>query len=88
METRLNDTPYPRDDFFYFTPMLSWDYSRKTGRKINLMYSTSINTPSLSQLLPVVNNLNPLNIYFGNPELSPEYSHRIMAHWLIFDQFS
>jgi hypothetical protein len=88
METRLNDTPYPRADFFYFTPMLSWDYSRKTGRKINLMYSTSINTPSVSQLLPVVNNLNPLNIYFGNPELSPEYSHRIMAHWLIFDQFS
>lgn len=88
METSLNDTPYPVSDLFYFTPMLSWDYSRKTGRKINLMYSSSINTPSASQLLPVVNNLNPLNIYYGNPGLIPEYSHRIMAHWLIFDQFS
>lgn len=88
METRLNDTPYPRSDFIYFTPMLSWDYSRKTGRKINLMYTSSIHTPSVNQLLPVVNNLNPLNIYYGNPQLSPEYSHRIMAHWLIFDQFS
>jgi hypothetical protein len=88
METSLNDTPYPVSDLFYFTPMLSWDYSRKTGRKINLMYNSSINTPSASQLLPVVNNLNPLNIYYGNPGLIPEYSHRIMAHWLIFDQFS
>ena len=88
METSLNDTPYPESDLLYFTPMLSWDYSRKTGRKINLMYGSSIHTPSVSQLLPIVNNLNPLNIYYGNPTLKPEYSHRIMAHWLIFDQFS
>lgn len=88
IETNLNDDPYPRSEFVYLTPMLSWDYSRKSGRKINLMYNSSINTPTVNQLLPVVNNLNPLNIYYGNPELSPEYSHRIMAHWLIFDQFS
>jgi len=88
METSLDDTPYPQAELFYITPMVSWDYSRKTGRKINLMYSSSVNTPSVNQLLPVVNNLNPLNIYYGNPELLPEYSHRIMAHWLIFDQFS
>jgi hypothetical protein len=88
METSLNETPYPRSEFIYFTPMLSWDYSPKTGRKVNLMYNSSINTPTVNQLLPVVNNLNPLNIYYGNPDLSPEYNHRIMAHWLIFDQFS
>jgi len=88
MATSLNGNSYPREEFVYFTPMLSWDYSWKTGRKINLYYNSYINTPAASQLLPVVNNLNPLNIFYGNPRLSPEYYHRLMAHWLIFDQFS
>lgn len=88
METSLDNAAYPREDIFYFTPMFSWDYTRKTGRKINLMYNTSIHTPSVSQLLPVVNHLNPLYLYYGNPGLGPEYHHQFMAHWLIFDQFS
>ncbi|MGW8313958.1 MAG: outer membrane beta-barrel protein [Bacteroidales bacterium] len=88
METVLNELPYPESDLFHVTPMLSWDYSRMSGRKISLTYSSAILTPAVPQLLPVVNNLNPLNIYYGNPGLTPEYSHRIMAHWLIFDQFS
>ncbi len=88
LETSLDDVPYPKSEHFYITPMVSWDYSRTTGRKINLMYNSSVNTPTVNQLLPLVNNLNPLNLYYGNPELSPEFSHRFMAHWLIFDQFS
>ena len=88
LETSLNDVAYPRTNHFYLTPMVSWDYSRTTGRKINFMYNSSVNTPTVNQLLPVVNKLNPLNIYYGNPQLSPEFSHRFMAHWLIFDQFS
>ncbi len=88
METILNELPYPESDFFYVIPMLTWDFSRMTGRKISLTYSSAMETPTVSQLIPVVNNLNPLNIYYGNPGLTPEYSQRIMAHWLIFDQFS
>lgn len=88
MDTNLNEIPYPRANFFYFTPTVSWDYSKKPGRKVNLLYSSSVNTPSVNQLLPVVNNLNPLAIYYGNPALNPEFNHQIMAHWLIFDQFS
>jgi len=88
METSLNEIGYPRSDYFYFTPTASWDYSRKTGRKVNIFYSSSVSTPSVNQLLPVVNNLNPLSIYYGNPALKPEFNHRAMVHWLIFDQFS
>lgn len=88
METRLNETAYPRANHFYITPTISWDYSRKTGRKFNVYYETSVNTPSVNQLLPVVNNLNPLALYYGNPVLTPEFNHSAMVHWLIFDQFS
>ena len=37
---------------------------------------SSVNTPSITQLLPVVNNINSLSLYYGNPNLNPEFSHR------------
>jgi hypothetical protein len=88
MENSLNGLAYPEADLRYFIPSFSWDYSASAGRKFNVYYSSSVNTPTVNQLLPVVNNLNPLNIYYGNPSLRPEYSHNLMVHWLIFDQFS
>lgn len=88
MGTSLNKEPYPSSQLLCFTPTLSWDYAAKTGRKINLHYSSLVNTPTVNQLLPVANTLNPLNIYYGNHMLTPEYYHTIVAHWLIFDQFS
>lgn len=84
----LNGEAYPERGLSYFVPSLSWDYSATTGRKLNLYYSSSVNIPTVNQLLPVVNTLNPLNIYYGNPALRPEYKHSLMVHWLIFDQFS
>ncbi|MCK5068854.1 MAG: outer membrane beta-barrel protein [Bacteroidales bacterium] len=88
LENSLNQVPYPESALRYFTPTFSWDYSAAAGRKFNIYYSSSVNTPTVSQLLPVVNYLNPLNIYYGNPSLAPEYKHNLMVHWLIFDQFS
>jgi hypothetical protein len=84
----LNGETYPERGLSYFVPSLSWDYSAATGRKLNLYYSSSVNIPTVNQLMPVVNTLNPLNIYYGNPALRPEYKHSLMVHWLIFDQFS
>jgi hypothetical protein len=88
LENSLNQVPYPEVALRYFTPTFSWDYSAAAGRKFNIYYSSSVNTPTVNQLLPVVNYLNPLNIYYGNPSLAPEYNHNLMVHWLIFDQFS
>ena len=88
LENTLNGIAYPKADLRYFVPTISWDYSASAGRKFNVYYSSSVNTPTVNQLLPVVNNLNPLNIYYGNPSLRPEYNHTAMIHWLIFDQFS
>jgi hypothetical protein len=88
LEYSLNEGTYPKASLNYFVPTFSWDYSASAGRKFNVYYSSSVNTPTVNQLLPVVNMLNPLNIYSGNPDLRPEYSHTAMIHWLIFDQFS
>ncbi|HEV7350384.1 outer membrane beta-barrel protein [Telluribacter sp.] len=47
----------------------------KTSR-ISLNYTTSVREPTINQLQPVVSRYDPLNLYIGNPELRPEYSHR------------
>jgi len=88
LENSLHELSYPEAELRYFTPTFSWDYSASSGRKFNVYFASMLNTPTVNQLLPVVNYLNPLNIYYGNPSLNPEYSHTANIHWLIFDQFS
>ncbi len=75
-------------DYKYFQPGLSWAYRYKPGRRLALRYSTRINTPSANQLLPVVNNFNPLFLFYGNRDLNPEFTQSASASWWIFDQFS
>ncbi|MXX34027.1 MAG: TonB-dependent receptor [Gemmatimonadetes bacterium] len=60
----------------------------KEGHNLSVGYSTSSREPSLTQLQPFVNNTDPLNIYTGNPNLQPEYTHSMKADYRFFDQFS
>ena len=60
----------------------------KEGHNLSFGYSTASREPSLTQLQPFVNNTDPLNIYTGNPNLEPEYTHSVKADYRFFDQFS
>ncbi len=88
LETTLNGENGNKRDFFYFTPYARYEYRYRSGRSIRATYSSFINTPSASHLLPVVDNTNPLAIYYGNPDLKPEYLHQVDLNWHVFDQFS
>jgi hypothetical protein len=44
---------------------------------IRIFYRASTNAPSVTQLQDVLNNLNPLLVSTGNPELKQQFSHRI-----------
>ena len=72
----------------YFTPLFSWHYEYSTGRQLGVSFGSSVNSPNANQLLPVVNNINPLQLYKGNSYLKPEYSHDLRFNWIFFDQFS
>jgi len=74
--------------YIYLTPSINYEYEYKTGRRINLLYYSDVETPGADQLLPVVNKLNVLSTFRGNPDLKPEYNHSANANWWIFDQFS
>jgi hypothetical protein len=86
--TILNKDTGARQSYFFLNPRLSWEYEYRTGRRLMIDYSTNVNTPSINQLLPVVNNINSLSLFYGNRDLKPEYVHSGRAMWMLFDQFS
>lgn len=81
------DTTF-RKEFINALPFARFRYEFRQGRNFRLNYSTSVNAPSITQLQPVIDNSNPLNIYAGNPELQAEYAHNLGGALVIFDQFS
>jgi len=88
LENTLSNSTLGSKSYINLLPYFMYEYEYQTGRRLMATYSSSVNLPTVTQLLPVVNNLNPLAIYYGNPNLKPEIRHRMNAHWLIFDQFS
>lgn len=86
--TILNGTEGDDMDYFFLTPRASWEYEYRSGRRFSVSYSSSVISPRAAQLLPVVNNLNPLSLFIGNRDLRPEYVHSGQAQWWLFDQFS
>lgn len=55
------------------------------AKRLNFDYDTDLNAPSIRQLQPVIDNSDPLNVYVGNPELRPEFTHRFRVNFLTFD---
>lgn len=77
-ETTKGLTSRPYDDFrwnFAPTAMLWWEMSENANGRI--FYRGNSSQPSTSQLMPVPDNTDPLNISFGNPALTPYFSHSL-----------
>ncbi len=62
-------------------PQATFNYRFEQGRNIRLMYRTSTDAPSISQLQNVIDNRNPLFLKTGNPELSQAYSHNVTVRY-------
>ncbi len=84
----LNSQSLQDNRQWYFLPGFSWDYDLGTGKRLSMNYQSSVNAPTASQLLPTINNTNPLQLYQGNNQLKPEYTHNGQFNWIYFDQFS
>lgn len=71
--------------FFNWLPSLRWQYEFSRTRNLNFSYETSVNQPSVTQLQPVADISDPLDIYEGNPELDPEYANRLSLRYMSFN---
>ena len=59
--------------------MLWWEMGENSN--LRMFYRGSSEQPSVSQLLPVPDNTDPLNISFGNPQLNPYFSHNLRGDY-------
>lgn len=69
-------------------PFARMRYKFTKTRSLAFDYRMRASEPSLTQLQPVADESNPLNIVIGNPELKPTFTHRINLRFNDFDQAS
>lgn len=73
---RSADAGY-RSRYAYFMPNALFSYTFRGNKNLRLQYRTRVVSPGITQLIPVADNSNPLNISIGNPDLRPEYYHNL-----------
>ena len=64
--------------------MIRYEFNDNSDIRIN--YRGMSSQPSTSQLIPVPDNSNPLNISFGNPYLKPYFTHRVRGGFGYMDK--
>jgi hypothetical protein len=66
-------------------PVARFNYNFTNAVRLTADYETNVQEPSATQLQPVIDNRDPLNIYQGNPELKPAYRHRMQMRFNSFN---
>lgn len=68
-------------------PNARFQYNFSRFRTASITYSASTSQPGITQLQPVPDNSNALNIREGNPDLKQEYTHNLQAHLTFLNPF-
>ena len=79
--TQNTERPY---HFVNYNPRANFNYKIRPNENFRANYWGSSNAPSLNQLQPIRVNTDPLNIYIGNPDLKPSFSHRMSLSYNSF----
>ena len=64
-----------------FTPNVRFRYRWTKQHQIDVRYRGRSSQPSMTDLLPITDTTDPLNITMGNPGLKPSFSHTLNAHY-------
>ncbi|HEU5164804.1 MAG TPA: TonB-dependent receptor [Chitinophagaceae bacterium] len=73
--------------FYNLLPNARFQYNFTRFKNLQLDYRASTNQPSVSQLQPIPDISNPLNIKLGNSNLKQEFTHRINANYTGMNPF-
>jgi len=81
-----NGESYTIDPYLNLFP--SFSINKNIKQRYNLMasYSVRVNRPRENSLNPQVNNNDPLNINYGNPDLLPELTHQMDMAFNVYGQ--
>jgi hypothetical protein len=75
-------------NFVNLFPTMNFRYDFTKTKNLRIFYNGRTNQPSASQLQPVIDNSNPLNIRTGNPELKQQFIHTFRILYNSFDLFT
>ncbi len=64
-----------------WSPQAMVNYQFSENSNVRMFYNGNSAQPSTSQLMPVPNNSNPLNVSFGNPYLKPYFNHNVRLNY-------
>src|SRR5687767_7096817 len=73
--------------FYNILPNARFQYNFTRFKNLQLDYRALTNQPSVSQLQPLPDISNPLNIKLGNPNLKQEYTHRLTVNYTGMNPF-
>ena len=73
--------------FYNLLPSLRFKYDFTRYRHLSINYAAITNQPNISQLQPVPDISDPLNIKEGNPDLQQEFTHAVQVNFMSVDPF-
>jgi hypothetical protein len=73
--------------FYNLLPNARFQYNFTRFKNLQVDYRATTTQPVVSQLQPVPDNSNPINIRLGNPGLKQEFSHRVSANYTGMNPF-
>ncbi len=68
-----------------YAPFLRFRYKFSKQTTLNVDYTGRSSQPSMTQLQPVADYSNPLNVVQGNPDLVPSFNHNIRLRYQSFN---
>lgn len=75
---------YHIDPYLNLFPSISANKSFRQRYNLMASYSVRVNRPRENSLNPQVNNNDPLNINYGNPDLLPEMTHQMDLSFSVY----
>lgn len=88
LRTELPDRGAADYRYQFWLPRLQYEWEPLRGRRLAVGYQAAVVLPTAEQLRPLADNSDPLRTLLGNPNLRPEYQHRLSGQFMRFDQFS
>lgn len=71
-------------NYYNLAPSIDYRYNFSKQSRLRLQWRSNASQPSINNMIPVINNSNPLRISGGNPELEPSYSNNISLQYNTF----
>lgn len=76
-----------RKTFYNLLPSFRFKYDFTRYRNLSVNYAAITNQPTMSQLQPVPDISDPLNIKEGNPDLKQELTHAVQLNFISVNPF-